>query len=80
MNNFIQISNCVVGTDWFFIFFSLALFFLAATNVIKSLSKITIGSGQTQLQNMGLESLIKNYARGEINREEFEQRRRNLNS
>ncbi len=80
MSNFNQISNCVIGTDWFFITFSLALVLFAATNVIKSLSKITIDPVQKQLQNTGLESLIKSYALGKINREEFEQRRRNLNA
>lgn len=81
MSDFTQISNCVAATDWFFITFSLALILLAATNVIQSLSKISIAPpGQTQLQEMGLESLINSFARGEIDREEFEQRRRNLNS
>ncbi len=43
------------------------------------LSKMTNGSGQIKAQKLGLKSLIKCYALGEIDREEFEQRRQNLN-
>ena len=80
LGNLVQFGDWVAGSDGFFMPFFLALVLLATVNVVKCLSKITSGSCQIQLQKMGLESLIECYALGKIDREEFEQRRRNLNS
>ena len=44
------------------------------------LSKMTNGSGQIKAQKRGLKSFKKCYELGEIDREEFEQRRQNLYS
>ena len=63
------------GFMWLFWLFLIAIIFLAIKMVAG-----TGGSGNTKQRETPIEILEKRYANGDINKEEFEQRRKDLES
>jgi len=63
---------------WVFMVLFWGLTIIGIAIIIKWLIGIPCGDNNTQPQKSALQILQERYARGEINREEFEEKKRNL--